>query len=242
MSVVPFQKTGFAVDSDALRFFQRHPLLAGVEVAELNNLARAARTERYPRRQEIWSPSSSANTVHFVRSGVVRVGQITANKRELTTHLLGRYSVHGVEALIPDATRQTVAVAHEDVLLYAVPRDAYLRLLEARPDVGHAIGNHVTERRRRLDSRLATVAYMTARARVASVILELAETFGVKDSRGTIVNVRLTHREMAALIGATRETVSFAILAFRKAGVVQTEHKRVVIVDEASLRREAIEG
>ena len=51
---------------------------------------------------------------------------------------------------------------------------------------------------------------------LASLLLELTEDFGVRDSRGVIINLKLTHKEMAALIGATRETVSFAILEDRK--------------------------
>jgi CRP/FNR family transcriptional regulator len=67
----------------------------------------------------------------------------------------------------------------------------------------------------------------------------LAPEFGVRDSRGVIVNLKLTHREMASLIGATRETVSFAILDMRRDGLIQTESKRVIIADEEALAKVA---
>ena len=78
--------------------------------------------------------------------------------------------------------------------------------------------------------------FKTAHARIASLLLDLAKTFGVRDSRGTIVNLKLTHKELAAMIGATRETVSFAIVALRKQGIVETEGKRVILLDESKLR------
>jgi CRP/FNR family transcriptional regulator len=68
------------------------------------------------------------------------------------------------------------------------------------------------------------------------LFLDLADRFGVRDSRGVIVDVRLTHREMASLIGATRETVSVAIVELRNAGHIATEARRVIVVDERALR------
>jgi len=88
-----------------------------------------------------------------------------------------------------------------------------------------------------LHRRMTDLVYETAHARLALLFLELASTFGVRDSRGTIVNLKLTHREMATLIGTTRETVSFAIVDLRKDRVIENQGKRVVILDEDALRQ-----
>ena len=63
----------------------------------------------------------------------------------------------------------------------------------------------------------------------------MVDDFGVRDARGTI-NLKLTHREMAYLIGATRETVSFAILDLRKSKLLLTEGRRVILLDLAALK------
>ena len=82
-----------------------------------------------------------------------------------------------------------------------------------------------------------SLIFKTAHARLADLFLRLSAQFGVRDARGVIVNIRLTHKEMAALIGASRETVSFAILDLRKEGLILTEDKRVVILDERALEQ-----
>ena len=240
MSIVPFHKNHSSVDSDVVRFFERHPLLDKVGSNELLGLVRHARPVKLARRSALWEPGAEAVGVYFVRSGVVRINQITANDRELTLHLLGRRQVFGEEALSV-STRSTQAHAHEDVTLYHIDAEVVQRFLERQPNVALGLLSYLAKRKQDLDARLASVAYMTARARVAAVLLELSRSFGVQDSRGTIVNIRLTHRELAALIGATRETVSFAVLAFRRAGIIETEHKRVVILEREALEREARE-
>ena len=83
----------------------------------------------------------------------------------------------------------------------------------------------------RMQGRLALIGLHGARAHLAGLLLELSRSFGVRDSSGVIIDLRLTHRELAALIGATRETVSVAIVEIRNAGLVRTEQRRVVITD-----------
>lgn len=240
MSILPMK--GVPVDSEMSRFFERHPLLADPSTTAAVDVARYAQHRRYSRRQTLWQPGEPATSVMFLRSGVVRESQLTTSDRELTLHLHGRKALFGTEAIGTDAVRHTRAIAHEDVSAYVLSRESFLHVLASHPGVAIGLVQTLDERRVRLDGRLASVAYLTARARVANVLLELAESFGVHDSRGTIVNVRLTHREMAALIGATRETVSFAILAFRRTGLIETEQKRVVLLDVDRLRAEAVEA
>jgi CRP/FNR family cyclic AMP-dependent transcriptional regulator len=94
----------------------------------------------------------------------------------------------------------------------------------------------VADRRRALEKRIDSLLFKTAHARLASLFLDLLPRFGVRDARGTILNLKLTHREMASLIGASRETVSFAILDLRKDDLILTEDKRVVLLDEERLQ------
>jgi CRP/FNR family transcriptional regulator len=72
--------------------------------------------------------------------------------------------------------------------------------------------------------------------------LELSDTFGVRDSRGVILNLRLTHRDLASLVGINRETASFAILELRAEGLVQSEGKRLVLLDPEALAARASGG
>ena len=94
----------------------------------------------------------------------------------------------------------------------------------------------VGERRQKLENRVESLLFKSAHSRLAALFLDLGDSFGVRDSRGRIVNLKLTHKEIASLIGATRETVSFAILDLRKDELIQTEGKRVILLDETKLR------
>jgi CRP/FNR family transcriptional regulator len=149
------------------------------------------------------------------------------------------YSPRG--AWFPEALGEAVvdvdASAWEDTNLITIPTPALLDLFRVHPELLVRALAHQSERKRTLERRVKNLLFYSVHARLALILLELALGFGVRDSRGTIVNLRLTHRELASIIGATRETVSFAVLDLRRHGLILSEGKRIILLDVPGLRR-----
>ena len=123
------------------------------------------------------------------------------------------------------------------MLFRSVSREDFRVWLRAWPEGYEGVVRALDEDRDRLAMRLGLVSLHGARSRLAGLLLELAGRFGVRDSEGLIIDLRLTHRELAALIGATRETVSVAMLELRQAGLVRADGRRSVVLDAEGLRR-----
>ena len=121
--------------------------------------------------------------------------------------------------------------------MLALGKDDFLRIMMRNAPLAMKMMKLVGERRRQLENRVENLLFRSAHARLAALFLELQHSFGVRDSRGVIINLKLTHREIASLIGATRETVSFAILDLRRDNLILTEGKRVILLDEPGLRK-----
>jgi CRP-like cAMP-binding protein len=138
--------------------------------------------------------------------------------------------------------RRTLVEAHEDTVAYAVRADAIAEIVLDVPALAVGLGAVEVERRRRVEHRLPVLLRGSAPSRLAHVLLELVEGFGVRDSRGVILNVRLTQRDLAAMVGINRETASFALLELRAEGLVQSEGKRLVLLDPAALAARASGG
>jgi CRP-like cAMP-binding protein len=159
--------------------------------------------------------------------------QPTLGDREVTVDYFGRGELLGLHA---GELADDEAIAHEDCTLLTVSRSDFDAWLAEHPSASRAIVRTLARACRRTRERLALVTMNGAKARLAALLLDLADRFGVRDSRGVIVDLRLTHREMASLIGATRETVSVAIVELRSEEIVRTEHRRVILLDEPKLR------
>ena len=67
-------------------------------------------------------------------------------------------------------------------------------------------------------------------------MLSLGNEHGIDDTRGVVVGLKITHQEMANLIGSTRETVSLTLSQFKRKGLIQTEGRKVILADPEGLR------
>lgn len=217
-------------------YFRNNPLTEGAPAPVLERFLSRVETLEFRKKRVIWSPGEPADTIYFVRSGIIKASKITDEGRELTLQFYVKNDVFGEIAVFSPGAHSSHAESYEDSTVYAAPRAAFLELIQGYIDAALRVSRVVAERRERLENRIGGLLFKTAHARLASLFLDLARDFGVRDSRGVIVSLKLTHKEMASLIGATRETVSFAILDLRRDGLILTESKRVVILDEEGLR------
>lgn len=212
-------------------FLAALPAWVGAPPAALDELVAEARLRRLDRGAPLWERGEARPDVFVVRSGAVllRHGH---GPDVVALDVLGRGETLGLVA-----PRDAEAVAHDDASVVVLGRARVEAWLARHPARVPAWLDLAAEPGRRLAERLVRLGRHGAKARLVLLLLDLAARFGVRDSRGTIVDVRLTHRELAELIGATRETVSVAILELRAAGLVLTEARRVIVPDPVALRR-----
>lgn len=60
----------------------------------------------------------------------------------------------------------------------------------------------------------------------------LAQRFGREIEQGQLIDLRLTHQEIAEMIGSSRVTVTRVLNEFEKQGVIQRLHRKLVIPNE----------
>lgn len=217
-------------------FIRQNPILADLPERELELFDQVSESIEIRRKNSIWEPGAAADTVYFVRSGIVKLSKANDEGRELTLGFHTRDQVFGELSVVNDVPHDTSAEAYEDSLLLRINKDDFIKVMMRHAPLAMRMVRLIGERRQRLEARVENLLFRSAHARLAALFIELAQSFGVRDSRGVIVNLKLTHKEIASLIGATRETVSFAILDLRRDGLIQTEGKRVILTDEPGLR------
>lgn len=223
----------------SLRTFlgERDPFSA-LEPDHLEALLASARVVEVDRGDLIWRMGEAQADCVVLRRGVLREARPAAlGGRPVTIGLHGRGALLGVDRLLAreDAPAPSTLEAWEVSTLLRIPRQALLRAAGEQAPFALALGTHVARRSLWLEDRLGAWMHRSASARLAALLLELADTFGVRDSRGVILPLRLPHREIASLIGVTRETTTLALLALRRAGWVEVDGKRLVLLDVDAL-------
>jgi CRP-like cAMP-binding protein len=117
-----------------------------------------------------------------------------------------------------------------------VERTAVDKLLASTPGVAYQFVRALITRRRELETKVEQLVFKDVGSKLAELLLRLGSEHGVEHKRGLVLALKITHQEMANLIGSTRETVSLTLSQFKRKGLIQTEGRKVILADREGLR------
>ena len=219
-----------------LWYLRKVPLLQELPVDVLSKLAEKVELREIRRRQVIYLPGDPGVAVYLVNGGRVKVSKVTRDGKELTLSYRVPGEIFGETCLIDGEPREEMAEAMENALVTEIERGVYDELLRTQASLGYRMTKILAQRRREIEAKIENLVFKDVNAKLAELLLRFADEYGVEDARGTLVALKITHQEMANLIGSTRETVSLTLAQFKKRGLIQSEGRKVIISDREGLK------
>jgi CRP/FNR family cyclic AMP-dependent transcriptional regulator len=183
----------------------------------------------YPHRTQIFDQGDSARVVYFIKKGAVRIARMTEDGKEVTVAVLGPGDLFGEEMIFANAPRTTVAIAIDDVLLCTAQADALFTMLSGDPALALNVAKVLSERLGDAEATMEQLAYAKVGDRLMHLFRKLAVEHGMKVEDGVRIDVRLTHADIASLIGSTRETVSVELSQLVKAERLRFDDRHAVV-------------
>ena len=165
----------------------------------------------------------------MLKTGRVKLSLLSPGGRELTLAFLEPGEIFGEIATDGEEGHATVAEAVEPSIICTLSRDAFERFLSTRPTLGLDIAKFIGFRLRKFQMRLQDLLFLDVKSRILKVLRDLSEDHGVVTPRGIVLKLRLTHQDIANLVGATRETTSSTISELRSAGLIDQDGKFFVL-------------
>ncbi len=187
----------------------------------------------------LFLPGDPARSIFLLRAGWVRIGRLLDNGGDLTLDVAGPGELVGEAALFGERQRIGLAQGLSDVVATPAPVSVLRAELRTDPAFALVVSQTVWRRSRRVEARAIDQAYADCAERLRHVLLELAERFGADEADGRRITVRLTHEDLARMIGAARETVTPLLVDLRRSGTIHYDRSRFVIRDLAALDRTA---
>ncbi|WP_274651146.1 Crp/Fnr family transcriptional regulator [Paenibacillus humicola] len=117
--------------------------------------------------------------------------------------------------------------AMESTLVCSMSEAQFERLIVSRPDLALKFLKAVSERLKERDEQLEQLAFNGLRGRILHLLSTLSAKFGIIEDGYALIDLPLTHQEIANMLGATREAVSGIMSALVKEGIVKTSRKSV---------------
>ncbi len=183
----------------------------------------------YPRRTLIFDQGDPSRTVYFVKRGAVRIARVTSEAKEVTVAVLGPGDIFGEESLFGSGDRATVAIAIDSVLLCTVRADDLFKLIQSEPLLALNVAKILQERLADAAAQMEDIAYARVSDRLMHLFRRLADEHGTPVEGGMRIETRLTHADLATLVGSTRETVSLEMSGLVRSGAIRLEGKQFVV-------------
>lgn len=202
----------------------------------LLRLLPGAKVGNYRARQVIYLPGDRAQGVFVVAQGRVKISKVTRDGKELTLAYRTAGDFFGEPCLLEGGPREEMAEAMEPTVAVEIDRETLDEILRTSGQTAYRFVRALIARRKDLETRVEQLIFKDVGAKLAELLLELADGHGIQDQRGTVIGLKITHQEMANLIGSTRETVSLTLSQFKRKGLIQTEGRKVIISDREGLK------
>jgi CRP/FNR family transcriptional regulator len=211
-----------------------------LEAAEIEALAAAGKVEAVGRRSLV---ALDVPVVAVIVEGYFRIFRNAAFARDVTLGLASAGDVLAPASAFGDRSAETGAEALGEGKVLKVARERFEELGALRPDLYLRVAGSIGRRLLRLQTRIEQFSRATAEARVASVLLELADDYGIPAGTGLKLDLPLSQEELARLAGTTRETTSSAVAEFARRGAVKGGRLRgLVVLDRGALEQAAGSG
>lgn len=188
----------------------------------------------FPRNSTIFLPNDVADGVFLLGQGRVRICSNTADGKQAILAFIDPGEVFGELALIQGGEREECAEAAVDSTVILLPGIELRELLEESAALSLGVTKLIGLRRKRIERRLRNLLFRSNRDRLGHLLLELTEQYGKAVDEGVLLDIKLSHQELASIIGVTRETVTTLLGEMQLEGLLQISRQKVLI---RSLRR-----
>jgi CRP/FNR family cyclic AMP-dependent transcriptional regulator len=213
------------------------PLFSTLTDEEFSRLQHIFVLRSYRKNQIIFLEEETGNYMYLVLSGKVKVAKAGAGGREtiLAIHRAGDF--FGEMSLLDGKTAPATVSAMEDAKIISVSGSDFHKYLMHNEKVMLQIINVLCARLRQV-WQTQSMSSSTAEARIRNGILQLARRHGIRDARGTIIDLKITHQELAEMVGTSRETVTRVLARLREEGIIQVDQRRITLIDSKALQAE----
>jgi CRP-like cAMP-binding protein len=190
---------------------------------------------RFGPKDTIFAPGDPDDQLYFLLSGTIRLYKIYGDYKEATTALLKDGGVFGKLNLVEGRWQDVFAEAVTESRVAGIQKASLERVIKSDPAFALKLFSSLSERLRQSDEVIESLLHREVSCRLATLLLNLDERFGEENGAGRLIDVRLTHQDLANMIASTREAVSKVMSEFQRDGVVESRNRRIAIIDGDAL-------
>ena len=211
--------------------FHTFSLFQGLPAADLDALSSRAVTRHYRRHTVVIGQGDESDALYLVIDGRLKVYRSDEEGKEVILAFLDPGDSFGELALLDKAPRSASVETLEPSKLAVISQGDFRAFLSDHPQVAINLIQTLARRNRMLLESVSDLALLDVYGRVARALLKEA-----KPEEGKLITPKLTHQEIANMVGSSREMVSKIMKELRFGGYISVDAKRITIENRLPVR------
>lgn len=210
------------------------PFLQDLDAGYLESTIALFQKRKVKKGSIIFFEGDEGDEFYIIESGLVKIYSFDGAKTVILAFISeGNY--FGEMALIkPGLLRSATAETLEATDLYVLRRRDFEQLLAKNNKMALQMLWFTMERLRNANEQIQDLTFLNARERILKILLRLSKEHGTLLSNGEMqINLKLTHQQIADLVGAVRETASKILQELQEEGLITVDQKKIVLKDPA---------
>lgn len=218
-----------------LSVLSRVPLFTGLCEEELRLIGTVAVRRRYSRGAVVFFEHEPGDTLYIIEDGQVRIYRLAEDGREKTLTLLSSGDFFGEMALIDDEPRSAIAEATDPSVLLAIHKRDFHKLIQSQPHMAMSMIKGLSLRLRQTNKQLMDAVFLDVRGRMCRMLVDLDDRYGKDYESGRLIDIKLTHQELANMVGTSRESVTRVLTELQDVGALGYVKRRMMWIDRGRL-------
>ncbi|MBY0579394.1 MAG: Crp/Fnr family transcriptional regulator [Burkholderiales bacterium] len=191
-------------------------------------LGKLGKKRVYPKNSIVLNEGDPSSFLYVIHTGRLKVFLSDEQGREIVINIMGPGEYFGEMSLIDNEARSASVMTVEDSQLTLVSRSDFSDCLAENPELAFPLMLGLIKRLRNATKKIGSLALMDVYGRVASTLLQLAS----EQDNQLVIEKKLTHQELANIVGASREMVSKIMHDLTEGGYVSVDSRKRIILNE----------
>lgn len=185
----------------------------------------------------IYFPDDQAKNIYLIAEGRVKIGHYLDDGKEVVNAILTKGEIFGELALAGEQHRSDYAQAMDNnTSLCALSVDDMQALMLHDKELSFKILKLIGLRLKKLERKLELLVYKDARTRIIEFLKDAASWKGKKVGFETMIPTKLTHKDIAALTGTSRQTVTTILNELKEQNLINFDRRKILIRDIEKLK------
>lgn len=206
-----------------------------VAVGPIIRAAHLGRKKTFRKGEFLYRQGTVDTEFFFILRGRIQIFTGREDGTEFVLEVMGQWAICGEGAAFDGQPRFSSAVAQEDTEVIVFDAHEVGKAFQFAPDFALALLKITSMKQRVLGIRAQYLASANPESRISELLRRLAELYGRPQDGGVLIDIALTHDQIAAMTGTSRVTITRVLKKLRETNAIQTRGKQIWILDVSRL-------